>query len=194
MLDQGMKELTAYDLSELNVLIVDDNPHMRYLVRQLLGAFGVRNKQEAEDGATALKCLYSFQADFVICDWNMSPLDGLDFTRMVRTSEDTQNPFLPIIMLTGHTELHRVEEARDAGVDEFLSKPISATALYSRIVSVIEKRRPFVRSNTFLGPDRRRRRKLSSYKGPERRQDAELDEPPPANLFAKTAISTNHAS
>lgn len=188
-----MKQLTPYDLSELNVLIVDDNPHMRYLVRQLLGAFGIRKKQEAEDGAEALKCLSSFQADFVICDWNMSPLDGLDFTRMVRTSEDTQNPFLPIIMLTGHTELHRVEEARDAGVDEFLSKPISATALYERIVSVIEKRRPFVRSDSFLGPDRRRRRKMHAYNGPERRSDVDVDELPPTSLFAKTAIASHHA-
>ena len=189
-----MKQLTAYDLSELSVLIVDDNPHMRYLVRQLLGAFGIRKKQEAEDGAEALKCLHSFQADFAICDWSMSPLDGLEFTKLVRTSEDTQNPFLPIIMLTGYTELHRVEEARDAGVDEFLSKPISATALYSRIVSVIEKRRPFVKSPTFLGPDRRRKRGFSPYKGPERRSDVYIDDAPPSSLFAKTAIGTHLAS
>lgn len=118
--------MSDYNLSRLNFLIVDDNKHMRALVKSILHALGVKNVLEASDGADAFKELRHFPADVIICDWNMSPLDGLDFVRMVRTGSDSPNPFVPIIMLTGHTEMNRVMEARDSGVHEFLAKPISA--------------------------------------------------------------------
>lgn len=165
-------EPAAYDLHQLKMLIVDDNQHMRVIERQILHAFGIRNIREAEDGASALKMMRVFEPDIALCDWNMTPLNGLEFTHMVRTSADIKNPFLPIIMLTGHTELHRVEEARDSGVDEFLAKPISAASLYARLVSVIENRRGFVRTTTYFGPDRRRHHHPRNYGGPERRQDS----------------------
>jgi DNA-binding response OmpR family regulator len=88
--------------------------------------------------------------------------------RLVRTGKDSPNPFVPIIMLTGHTEMHRVIEARDAGVHEFLAKPISAKGLYSRVKSIIERPRPFIRAGLYFGPDRRRRQ--IDWKGPERRK------------------------
>lgn len=159
-----------YDLSNLNFLVVDDNKNMRLLVIQVLRSLGIRSVKEADDGADALKTLKTFPTDIVICDWNMEPLDGLDFTRMVRTASDSPNPFVPIIMLTGHTEISRVEEARDAGVHEFLAKPISAKSLYQRIVSVIEVSRHFIRTHNYTGPDRRRIRSMARYKGPERRK------------------------
>ena len=92
----------------------------------------------------------------IIADWHMEPLDGLDFVRLVRTAKDSPNPYVPIIMLTGHTEYQRVCEARDAGVNEFLAKPISAKALYMRFASIIDNPRPFIRTKTYFGPDRRR--------------------------------------
>lgn len=103
-------------------LVVDDNKHMRALVKTILHSLGTKNVVEAADGADAFKELRHFPADIIICDWNMSPLDGLDFVRLVRTGKDSPNPFAAIIMLTGHTEMHRVVEARDAGVHEFLAK------------------------------------------------------------------------
>ncbi|HEY9163652.1 MAG TPA: response regulator [Magnetovibrio sp.] len=161
--------MADYNLSRLNFLIVDDNKHMRALVKSILHALGVKSVLEAGDGADAFKELRHFPADVIICDWNMSPLDGLDFVRMVRTASDSPNPFVPIIMLTGHTEMNRVMEARDSGVHEFLAKPISAKKLYSRIRSIIENPRPFVRAGIYFGPDRRR--KLNpNYNGSERRK------------------------
>jgi CheY-like chemotaxis protein len=68
----------------------------------------------------------------------MQPLDGLDFVRLVRIAKDTPNPYIPIIMLSGYTEHRRVTEARDAGVNEYLAKPISAKSIYQRITSIIE--------------------------------------------------------
>lgn len=163
--------MANYNLERLNFLIVDDNKHMRALVKSILHALGAKNVLDASDGADAFKELRHYPADIIICDWNMDPLDGLDFTRLVRTGNDSPNPFVPIIMLTGHTEMNRVVEARDSGIHEFLAKPISAKGLYSRIRAIIEHPRPFVRAGLYFGPDRRRR-ELASYMGPERRKDA----------------------
>lgn len=160
--------MAGYNLERLNFLVVDDNKHMRALVKTILHALGARSVLEAADGADAFKELRVFPADVIICDWNMSPLDGLDFVRLVRTGRDSPNPFVPLIMLTGHTEMHRVCEARDAGVHEFLAKPISAKSLYARLRTIIERPRPFVRTAMYFGPDRRR--KQMDYKGRERRK------------------------
>lgn len=153
----------------MKVLVVDDNRHMRALVKTILYSFGVRECVEAADGADAMKELKHFPADLIISDWNMSPLDGLDFVRMVRTSKDSSNPFVPVIMLTAHTERFRVVEARDAGVHEVLAKPISARDLLLRIKGILHRPRPFVRASNYFGPDRRRRDD-PNYRGPERRR------------------------
>lgn len=165
--------MTDYNLERLNFLVVDDNKHMRKLVKSILGALGGRTVMEAADGADALKELRHFVADIIILDWNMDPLDGLELTRMIRQPDDNANPFVPIIMLTGHTEMKRVIEARDSGINEFLAKPVSAKRLYERIKSVIEKPRSFIEVKgmaAYFGPDRRRR-PMPGYKGPERRND-----------------------
>jgi DNA-binding response OmpR family regulator len=172
--------MDGYNLERLNFLVVDDNKHMRALVTTVLHALGARNVVEAADGADAYKELAVFPADIIVCDWNMSPLDGLDFVRLVRTGRDSPNPFAAIIMLTGHTETHRVLEARDAGVHEFLAKPISAKALYSRIRAIIERPRAFIRTATYFGPDRRRRQ--TDFKGLDRRRASPA--PSDANLSA----------
>ena len=161
--------MAGYNLERLNFLIVDDNKHMRALVKSILHALGVKNVIEAGDGADAFKELRHYPADIIICDWNMEPLDGIDFTKLVRTGSDSPNPFVPIIMLTGHTEMNRVMEARDSGVHEFLAKPISAKKLYSRIRTIIDRPRAFVRTGSYFGPDRRRKEN-PNYNGPERRK------------------------
>ena len=146
----------AYALRNLNIMLVEDDPTMRALIRDVLDAFGVGVVRTANDGARAFDLLRSFAADIVILDWCMAPVDGLEFLRRIRNAPDTPNPFVPAIMLTAFTELDRVLESRDAGVTEFLAKPVTPAKLYGRIVSVIEDRRVFVRSDSFFGPDRRR--------------------------------------
>lgn len=158
---------TGYDLSRLNMLVVDDNKYMILLIKTLLHSIRVKNVREATDGAEAFMELRQFSADMVICDLQMQPLDGIEFTRLVRTAKDSPNQYVPIIMLTGHTEERFVKEARDAGVNEFLSKPLSAAGLYSRIIEIIDNPRPFIRTSTYFGPDRRR--KQVPFKGPDRR-------------------------
>lgn len=162
---------SRYALDNINVLVLDDNRHMRTLVQSILHALGVKNIREANDAAEAFKELMHFHADVIIVDWHMEPLDGIDFVKLVRTAKDSPNPYVPIIMLSGYTEYRRVVAARDAGVNEFLAKPISAKALYQRFASIIENPRPFIRTKTYFGPDRRRQN-LGTPRGiPERRKD-----------------------
>ena len=122
--------------ANLKALIVEDNAHMRSLLRALLNSIGVKDVTEASHGGTAIELLRERKCDLVLTDLAMKPMDGLEFTRHVRTSEQSPNPFVPIIMITGHTERYRVEAARDAGVTEFLAKPITAAAAPSRIMQV----------------------------------------------------------
>jgi two-component system chemotaxis response regulator CheY len=104
----------------------------------------------------------------------MEPLDGIDFTRMVRTAPDSPNPFVPIIMLTAQSSMERVTQARDSGVNEFLAKPVTAKGLYSRIATVIERPRQFVRASEYFGPGRRR--SVKEFMGMDRRSDGGDDD------------------
>lgn len=167
---------SRYVLENVNVLVVDDNRHMRQLVESILHALGVKHVCQAGDAAQAFKELQHFNADVIIVDWHMEPLDGLDFVRLVRTAKDSPNPYVPIIMLSGYTEYRRVTEARDAGVHEFLAKPISAKALYQRFAAIIDNPRPFIRTKNYFGPDRRRQN-LGPPRGvPDRRKSAKEKE------------------
>lgn len=151
--------MAMVNLQGIRFLVVDDNRYMRNLLRGILSAFGSKDVQEAGDGADAFKVLRSFSPDVVLTDNYMSPLDGIEFTRMLRTGRDSPLPLVPIIMITGYTDLHNVTAARDSGVHEFLAKPVSAHALYSRIHTVLTRPRPFVRAPAYFGPCRRRRSK-----------------------------------
>ena len=162
------------DFNKLRFLICDDNPHMRRILRTLLHSFGAREAYEAEDGATALEMYSHYVPDIVITDWSMPIFDGLELTQMIRQPGANSNPFVPIIMVTGHTEKERVTAARDAGITEFLAKPISAKALYQRIVNVVANPRPYIKTKTYFGPDRRRN-PAANYAGPERRKGGKAD-------------------
>ncbi len=155
-------------LQSVNLLLVDDNQHMRAITSAILQSAGIRNIKEVSDGSAALDALREHSIDLAIVDFNMFPLDGVEFTRLVRNSPDSANPYLPIIMMTGHSERTRVYEARDAGVNEFVVKPITAKAVLDRINAVILRPRAFIRCDSYVGPCRRRRDQ-PEYEGPFRR-------------------------
>ncbi len=157
-------------LESLRVLLADDNQHMRAIVTTVLTGVGVKQVREVRDGAEGLDDLREWPADLAIVDFQMFPLDGVEFTRMVRQTPDSRNPYLPIIMMTGHSERYRVMEARDAGVTEFVAKPLTAKSVLERIQAVIYRPRPFVRTADYFGPDRRRKDD-PAYEGPRRRAD-----------------------
>jgi two-component system, chemotaxis family, chemotaxis protein CheY len=163
----------AFD--HLKALVVEDNQHMRILLRSLLNALGITQIFEATNGEDAFALLRDRQPDLIFSDLSMSPMDGLAFAREVRMSKSSPNPYIPIIMVTGHTERHRIEAARDAGVTEVLAKPITAGNLYQRIGEIVDRPRAFVKAANYFGPDRRRLR-FDDYSGPfRRREDFEDD-------------------
>jgi len=161
-------------LGQLRALIVEDNEHMRLLLRTLLHAMDVRRVTEHRDGESALADLELHKPDFILSDLSMAPMDGIEFTRRVRAGPETIR-LTPIIMVTGHTERRRIEKARDAGVNEILAKPITVAGIYHRIEEIIVRPRAYVRSLSYFGPDRRRRAD-PHFTGPFRRQsDSEVD-------------------
>jgi len=159
-----------YDFSRLRVLIVDDSAPVRRLVRTILRAFGCRDICDVPDGYQAIDMLRRFEFDVVLVDWLMDPIDGIEVTKTIRMGEDIRNPYIPVIMLTGHTTRSSLATAREAGITEYLVKPVTPEGLMARLQAVIEKPRPFVRTATFFGPDRRRSHS-GVYYGPERRHD-----------------------
>lgn len=165
----------AYDLSNLHVLLVEDNKYMQLLLQNVLRTFKIRRVQTAPNGAEAFKLMRAIHPDIVICDWQMDEVDGVEFTRLVRTGVDSPNPYVPIIMLTGHSEVRRIFEARDAGITEYLVKPISAEMIYERICRVIERPRQFVKTQTFFGPDRRRSKPTPNTNKGRRAEDNEAN-------------------
>ncbi|MGC2856460.1 response regulator [Novispirillum sp. DQ9] len=159
--------MIGFEGRRLNVLIVEDNINFRRLLRTILTTIHVHDVMETEDGASALDLLRTYPADLVLLDWKMEPMDGLEFMRELRRGPHSPNPYLPVIMVSGYTDAALVTAARDAGVNEFLAKPISAKSLLSRLIAVIDTPRPFVKSATYFGPDRRR--KQMPLTAPERR-------------------------
>ncbi len=160
-----------YNLEVLNVLVVDDNRHMHSIVKAILNAMRIKNIRFCDNAADAFLEMQHWMPDIIITDWKMEPLDGLDFVRLIRKGEDSPNPYVPIILLSGYTELERVTQARDRGVTEILAKPISVEKLHSRIVNIIENPRPFIKTDHYFGPDRRRGGAAKNYTGPWRRSD-----------------------
>lgn len=130
-------EWSPFKLSKIHVLIVDDNQNMRRLVAHILEEVGIKHVQTCSTAMEAFAELILFPADLIICDWNMAPVDGVTFIRMVRTSGDSPNKDVPIIMLTGHPERELVIEAREAGANAFLAKPVSPKSLLERVMALI---------------------------------------------------------
>jgi two-component system, chemotaxis family, chemotaxis protein CheY len=143
-------------LRALRVLVVDDNAFMRKIVRDLLGAVGIRHTIEAADGVAGLEAIGRYMPDLVILDWEMPFINGFEFVRIVRAPGVFPYADIPIIMLSGHGERGRVLEAARLGVNEFMRKPVSAQTLLHHVVSVVLKPRRMVRVEGNYRPAPRR--------------------------------------
>ena len=177
-----MGTVSNYRFDRLRVLLVDGSAHMRRLVSTILRGFGVVEIAELDTADQAWAKLRDINPDVVILDWVLEGMSGIEFAKRVRTAEESPNPHMPLIMLTGETRADHVREARDAGINEFLAKPVTPKALMARLCSVVENPRAFVRSEIYAGPCRRRHR-ASAYEGPRRR----TDEAAPATTTNRTS-------
>lgn len=160
----------SFKFEKLDILIVEDTIPMRKLLMTVLENLGVRNITTAEDGEQAFNLFRKNNSDIILTDWLMEPMDGIKFTEEVRKNPLSPNRMVPIVLITGYSAWDRVENARDAGITEFLVKPFTANDLARRIAHVINAPRDFIETQDFFGPDRRRRTN-PKYKGPLRRND-----------------------
>jgi CheY-like chemotaxis protein len=97
-------------LSSLSFLFIDDNRHMLTIVRVLLHAFGVKKIYEGEDASAAFEKFRTTAPDIVIADYQMSPMNGIEFVRMARRSKDSPNSYVPTILLTAHSKRQSVRK------------------------------------------------------------------------------------
>jgi CheY-like chemotaxis protein len=165
--------LRPEDLASLKVLVVDDNINVQRLIGDVLRAGGVGQVETAGDGVQARAMLARWDPHIVFSDWSMPVMGGLELTRSIRRAalnpdRRVPNPQVPVIIVTGHRSEADVQMARRAGVNEFVIKPFTPAGLLSRIQLVLLKPRPFIVSEDYIGPYRRRRVELS-YSGPLRR-------------------------
>jgi CheY-like chemotaxis protein len=143
-------------VQSLCVLVVDDNQYMRKMIRNLLVNCGIKDIYEAADGIAALDSIRTVAPDVVILDWEMPLLSGPELVRIVRSPGVFPMPDVPIIMLTGHCERWRVVEAVRLGVNEYLTKPVSAKSLYDRLLSITTQPRAVVQLGDYYGPEPRK--------------------------------------
>ena len=143
-------------IQSLCILVVDDNQYMRKMVRTLLVNCGVKDIFEASDGIAALDAIRTVAPDVVILDWEMPLLSGPELVRIVRSPGVFPMPDVPIIMLTAHGERWRVVEAVKLGVNEYLTKPVSAKSLYDRLVAITLVPRANVQLGDYYGPEPRK--------------------------------------
>lgn len=162
--------MQSYNLTNLSILVLEKHLLIRNLLTEVFREFGVSTVLNTPDPNVAWDMFQQFDVDVMLSDW-AEGLDGMAFLRKVRQHPESANPFVPVIVCTANTEFRHVCYARDVGMTEYLAKPVSANTIYGRICSVIETQRPFVRNDSFFGPDRRRH-KDNMFGGMERRKHA----------------------
>jgi two-component system, chemotaxis family, chemotaxis protein CheY len=167
----------ALKASQLSVLVVDDQPFYCNLLSEIMRAIGIYKFKIATNGQEAWELLDSFIPDIIITDWMMPELNGLELTKKIRKLRDEKLCQIPIIMITSNNLKAQIEEARGAGVDTFVLKPLSVKAVWDRVKEVIETPRAFVVTNEYIGPCRRSKRENKGFFGPFRRFDDPMELP-----------------
>jgi two-component system, chemotaxis family, chemotaxis protein CheY len=126
----------AYD-KNMKILIVDDFSTMRRIIKNLLRDLGFTNTQEADDGATALPMLQNGNFDFLITDWNMPGMQGIDLLKTVRADPNLNT--LPVLMVTAEAKREQIVEAAQSGVNGYIVKPFTAQTLEEKINKIFER-------------------------------------------------------
>ncbi len=122
---------------EMKILIVDDFSTMRRIVKNLLRDLGFNNTQEADDGPTALPMLKKGEFDFVVTDWNMPGMQGIDLLRHIRSDDSLKH--LPVLMITAEAKREQIIEAAQAGVNGYIVKPFTAATLKEKLEKIFER-------------------------------------------------------
>jgi len=121
----------------MKILIVDDFSTMRRIIKNLLRDLGFNNTQEADDGNTALPMLQAGDFDFLVTDWNMPGMQGIDLLKAVRSDDSISS--LPVLMVTAESKREQIVEAAQSGVNGYIVKPFTAQTLKEKIDKIWER-------------------------------------------------------
>ena len=121
----------------MKILVVDDFSTMRRIVKNLLGDLGFKNIDEADDGNTALPKLQTGGFDFLVTDWNMPGMTGLDLLKAVRADPNLAS--MPVLMVTAESKREQIIEAAQAGVNGYIVKPFTAATLEEKLNKIFER-------------------------------------------------------
>ena len=121
----------------MKILVVDDFSTMRRIIKNLLRDLGFTNTHEADDGNTALPVLKTGNFDFLVTDWNMPGMTGIDLLKAVRADPDLAS--LPVLMVTAESKRDQIIEAAQAGVNGYVVKPFTAATLEEKISKIFER-------------------------------------------------------
>ena len=122
---------------DMKILVVDDFSTMRRIIKNLLRDLGFTNTTEADDGTTALPMLQKGDYDFLVTDWNMPNMQGIDLLKAIRENPDLSS--LPVLMVTAESKREQIIEAAQAGVNGYVVKPFTAQTLKEKIDKIFER-------------------------------------------------------
>jgi DNA-binding response OmpR family regulator len=166
-----MKKL---NLTKVNVLVVERHLFIRQLMRDVLRALGVHNVALSYADELFDDTSMENPPDMIFTDWSPG-LDGVDLIKSIRRNQANLDRFIPVVVISAFTDLEHVCQARDAGMTEFLAKPVTGANIYRRICSLVEHPRNFIETEIFFGPDRRRR--VLDFGGGEQRAQPPIAQP-----------------
>jgi two-component system chemotaxis response regulator CheY len=121
----------------MKILVVDDFSTMRRIIKNLLKDLGFTNIQEADDGSTALPMLQQGDFDFVVTDWNMPGMQGIDLLRAIRADDNLKH--IPVLMVTAEAKKEQIVAAAQAGVNGYVIKPFTAATLKEKLAKIFER-------------------------------------------------------
>jgi CheY-like chemotaxis protein len=151
------------NLRDLVILIADPNAYARRITNGILRGFGANKVLEVEQSLGLFQVLTGQKIDILLCDTRLPPHGGLMLTRSIRRNSHNENRTIPILLMSSDTSESTIKNARDAGANMVVAKPMSPKSLYDRLGWIAFNPRPFIDTETYFGPDRRF--KIEGYPG-----------------------------
>lgn len=164
-----MSSSSTYNLERLSVMCVDDNRDAHPILKALLNAMKITDVRFCVDTVEAYVQMERVRPDILLVDFEMRPLGGLGFVKLLRRDPESPAPEVPVLVTTGHKDESRLAAAREAGAHGIVPKPVTARGLYESLAAVIDSPLPIIKSQSYIGPCRRHR----SLRVPEKRDQTD---------------------
>ncbi len=164
-------------LAKLRILVTDNDPHMLSVMHSILHGIGIREITSARSSIDALMELKRREFDAVLITDDLAPHGGVGVTRKLRATDYTPNQRTPVILIAGKASVDYIEKARDAGVTEFIRKPVTGQIVQQRLQAILRNPRDFIAEEGYAGPDRRRRVQDAPPEQEKRKRAPQASEP-----------------